>query len=215
MSDLADRQRRQRRAWAAAGSSHDRLIAAARIVLPMGVGVLAALLAFAPLTLGRDLSFILSKDRVEVASERMRLTRATYSGTDGKGQPFRLDAASAVQATSRDPIVRLQVLNGQIQLTNGPATVHAPTGRYDMDTQQVAFDGPVRFDAAGGYRINTANVLLDMTTKQLASRGAATGTLPFGTFDADKLRANLDTRVVDLEGRAHLHITQSRRRGAR
>jgi lipopolysaccharide export system protein LptC len=215
MSDLARRERERRRAWAAAGSSHDRLIAALRIVLPMGVGVLGALLAFAPLTLGRDLSFILSKDRVEVATERMRLAHATYTGTDGKGQPFRLDAASAVQASSRDPIVRLQSLNGKIQLADGPATVKAPAGRYDIDTQHVAFDGPVRFDEAGGYTINTSNVLLDMTSKQLASRGAATGTLPFGTFSADKLRANLDTRVVTLEGRAHLLIRPSHGRARR
>lgn len=215
MSDLAERQRRQRRAWAAAGSSHDRVIASARILLPVGVGALAALLAFAPLTLGRDLSFILSKDRVDVASERMRVTRATYTGADGKGQPFRLNAASAIQASSRDPIVRLQQLDGNIQLADGPATVRAPMGRYDLDTQHVAFDGPVRFDAAGGYRIDTSNVLLDMTSKRLASRGRATGTLPFGTFDADKLRANLDTRVVDLEGRAHLHIRQARGRSRR
>ncbi len=120
-----------------------------------------------------------------------------------------------MQASSRDPIVRLSTLDGHIRLADGPATVTAPAGRYDLDTQRVAFDGPVRFDAAGGYRIDTADVLLDMTTKRLASRGPATGTLPFGTFDARRLRANLDTRVVDLEGGAHLHIRQGRRRATR
>lgn len=215
MSDLAEQRRRARRAWAATGSSHDRLIAVVRIVLPLAVGTLAAALALAPMTLGRDLSFILSKDRVEVASERMRVTRAAYRGTDGKGQPFRLDAASAVQATSRDPIVRLSDLEGRIRLASGPATVRAPTGRYDMDTQHVAFDGAVRFADAGGYRLDTSDVLLDLTAKTLESRGAVTGSMPIGTFAADKLTANLDTRVVDLVGRARLHIVQGRARRAR
>lgn len=206
MSDLADRQRRERRAWAAAGGRHDRAIAALRVLLPMGVGVLGALLAFAPLTLGRDLSFILSKDRVDVASEKLHLARASYSGSDGKGQPFELTAASAIQASSRDPVVRLNQLDGRIRLADGPATVAAPAGRYDLDTQQVAFDGPVRFLASGGYRIDTANVLLDLTSKQLHSRAAAQGTLPFGRFSADRMTADLDTRVVTLVGHAHLRI---------
>lgn len=215
MSDLAETQRRARRRWAAAGSSHDRVIGAARFVLPMAIGVLVAFLAFAPSTIGQDLSFMLSKDQVDVASERMRVTRAVYRGADGKGQPFQLDAASAVQATSRDPIVRLRQLDGHIQLASGPAQVTAPAGRYDMDSQHVAFDGPVRFDGAGGYRIDTSNVLLDMDSKRLASRGPATGSMRIGTFSADRLAANLDTKVVDLVGRARLHIVQSRSRGAR
>jgi len=98
MSQLAEQQRHERRIWAATGSSHDRLIATMRIALPMAVGVLSAFMALAPLTVGRDISFVLSKDRVDVASERMRVTRATYRGDDSKGQPFKLEAASAVQA---------------------------------------------------------------------------------------------------------------------
>jgi len=93
MSQLAEQQRHDRRIWAAAGSSHDRLIAALRIILPMAVGVLAAFLAFAPLTVGRDISFVLSKDRVDVAKERMRVTRASYRGENSKGEAFTLDAA--------------------------------------------------------------------------------------------------------------------------
>jgi len=215
MSELAELQRRERRAWAAAGSGHDRLIATARIALPVAAALLAAILALAPLTVGRNISFVLSKDRVDVATERMRVTRAVYRGTDGKGQPFRLTAASAVQATSRDPIVRLQKLDARIALTDGPATITANKGRYDMDTQNIAIDGPVLFDGAGGYRITTRDVLLDMKTRMLASRGPVDGTMPLGTFSADKLQANLDTKVVDLVGRARLHIRQTQSRGAR
>src|ERR1700709_2281070 len=125
MSQLAEQQRRERRIWAATGSSHDRLIATLRIVLPMAVGVLGAFLAFAPLTVGRDISFVLSKDRVDVATERMRVTRATYRGSQGKGQPFQLNAASAVQQTSRNPIMQLRMLTARIVLTGGPAVIRS------------------------------------------------------------------------------------------
>jgi lipopolysaccharide export system protein LptC len=215
VSELAERQRRERRLWARTGSSHDRLIAATRVALPAATGVLAAFLALAPLTIGRDISFVLDKNQVEVSHERMRVTRANYRGSDTKGQPFELTAASAVQQTSRDPIVRLQTLNARIVLTDGPATIRANRGRYDMDSERIAIDGPVLFDGAGGYQMKTRDVLVDMKNRNVASRGAVDGTMPLGTFAADIMRANLDTRTVILDGRARLHIVQAQARAAR
>ena len=215
MSQLAEQQRHERRIWAATGSSHDRLIATMRIALPMAVGVLSAFLALAPLTVGRDISFVLSKDRVDVASERMRVTRAIYRGDDSKGQPFKLEAASAVQATSHDPIVHLSQLNAEIRLTGGPATIRADRGRYDMDNENIAIDGPVRFDSADGYHITTRDVLVDMDERMAHSRGPVDGTMPLGHFSADRMRADLERHIVHLDGRARLHIVQARSRGAR
>ena len=214
-STLATEQRRARRRWAVAGSGHDRLITVLRVALPLAVAALAALLALAPITVGRDISFVLSKDRVDVAPERMRVTRAVYRGQDGKGQPFRLNAASAVQASSRVPIVRLTALDAAIQLADGPATLRAQHGRYDLDTTRIAIDGPVLFDGAGGYRMTTRDVLVDMKTRNLASRGKVDGTMPLGTFSADRLRAKLDDKIVNLDGHARLHIVQRRGRGGR
>ena len=209
MSELAEQQRRVRRTWAATGSSHDRVIATARIGLPAALGVLAAFLAFAPLTVGRDISFVLSKDRVDVARERMRVAEASYRGQDAKGQPFQLNAASAVQQTSRDPIVRLQKLDATIRVTDGPASLRAERGRYDMDSERMAIDGPVIFDGSGGYHIETRDVLLDLKQRAMASRGAVDGKMPLGTFAADRMRADLDKRTVLLAGRARLHIVQA------
>jgi lipopolysaccharide export system protein LptC len=215
MSQLAEQQRIERRRWAAAGSSHDGLIATMRIMLPIAVGVLFAFLAFAPLAVGRDISFVLSKDRVDVASERMRVTRATYRGDDKKGQPFTLDAGSAVQQNSRVPIVHLTTLNAKIQLSDGPATIRANRGRYDLNNENIAIDGPVRFDSQGGYHITTRDVLVDMSERLARSRGSVQGTMPLGNFSADIMRADLERRIVRLDGRTRLHIVQGQSRGAR
>jgi lipopolysaccharide export system protein LptC len=214
MSELADRARSERQLWAASGSSHDRLIAAMRVVLPIAIGLLVILLAAAPLTVGRDISFVLSKDRVEVARERMRVTSATYRGEDSKGQPFELTAGSAVQVSSRDPVVRLQELAARIELKDGPARIEAQRGRYDMDSEKVAIDGPVLFRTADGYRIATRDVGIDLKTRKVASQGPVDGRMNIGTFSADRFRADLNDRVVVLEGRARLHIDQRRANAA-
>jgi len=214
MSELADSVRSQRQLWAASGSNHDRLIAILRLVLPLAIGVLVVLLALAPLTVGRDISFVLSKDRVEVARERMRVSTATYRGQDAKGQPFQLTAGSAVQVTSRDPVVRLQQLAAQIQLPEGPARIVANSGRYDMDSEKVAIDGPVHFRSADGYDIKTRDVGIDLKTRQVASEGPVDGTMNIGTFSGDRFTADLNKRIVVLQGRARLHIDQRQARAA-
>ena len=208
MSELADRVRTERQHWAVPGSSHDRLIKALRVILPVAILILIVLLAVAPLTMGRDISFMLSKDRVDVAKERLRVTEATYRGEDSKGRPFLLRAGSAVQVSSRDPIVHLNTLSARIAMADGPATIAANSGRYDMDSERVAIDGPVVFQAADGYRIETRDVAIDLTNRKMASGGPVDGRMPLGMFSANRMRADLTSRTVLLDGRARLHIVQ-------
>lgn len=214
MSELADRARTERQLWAASGSSHDRLIAILRVVLPAAIVILVVLLAFAPLTLGRDISFVLSKDRVDLARERMRITAATYRGEDSQGQPFTLNAASAVQASSKDPVVKLRTLAARIQLKDGQAVVNAGQGRYDMDKQTVSIDGPVKLRSTNGYRVDTRDVDIDLNSRTASSRGPVTGSMNVGTFSGDHFTADLDQHVVVLQGHARLHITQGQAKAA-
>ena len=150
--------------------------------------------------------------RADLAPERMRVTAAQYRGKDDKDQPFQLDARSAVQQSSATPIVRLTDLNARIALDDGPATVVAHKGRYDMDNGRIALDGPVTLDDSTGYHIATRDILVDMNSKHALSRGRVDGTMNTGGFSADHMTANLNTHVVDLVGHARLHIVQ---RGAR
>jgi lipopolysaccharide export system protein LptC len=212
MSDFVIPARTARQVWAAPGSSHDRLVSLARIVLPVGVGVLGAFLVVMPLVSGTEMSFLLDKNKVEVAKERLRLQTATYRGADGKGQPFTLTAGSAVQKSAAVPIVQISELAANIQLTDGPAKIVAPQGRYDMKTQQVAAVGPVRVDAAGGYRLDTENSTIDLKTRKLQSGGAVTGTVPQGNFSANQLSADLESHIVRLDGRARLRIVPRKAR---
>ena len=213
MSVQADQQRDVRRQWARPGGSHDRLVGLLKAWLPVAVGVLAALLATAPFT-GRDgVSFVLDKNKVEVAKDRMRLTEALYRGEDSKGQPFSLRAGSAVQKSSREPVVDLNAMSARILLSDGPAVLTAQKGRYDMDTERVGIDGPVQFQAAGGYRLTTRDVGVDLKTRRMRSAGRVDGRIPIGTFSADHLEADMAERTVTLNGRANLRIEQNGLKG--
>ncbi len=210
MSDARRPARTARQIWASPGSSHDRLVTIARIALPTGIGVLAAFLVMAPLTAAGDVSFVLDKNKVEVARERLKIRAAQYRGQDSKGQPFTLDAGSAIQQSSAEPIVHLNALAAQLQLSDGPARIAANTGRYDMDTEKVQLDGPLNFTAANGYDLKTNDATIDMKARTMVSGGAVTGTVPQGRFSADKLHADLEGRTVTLDGNARLRFVPRR-----
>lgn len=212
MRDAESSERTARRLWAAPNGRHDQLIRVARIALPAVIGILSAGLVFAPLTMRGEISFVLDKDKVAMAKERMRVTAATYRGEDAKGQPFTLRAGSAVQASSREPVVKLSDLSATIGLSDGPAMLRADAGRYDMDREIVNIDGPILFTSADGYRLSTRDVAVGLKSRKLASGGPVDGQMPLGNFRADRLSADLNARTVTLEGRARLHIVQRRAR---
>lgn len=209
MSVAADRQRSSHRHWAAPGGSHDRVLGLLKTGLPAVVGVLAAILATAPFTHEREVSFVLDKNKVDVASERLRVTEALYRGTDSNGQPFSLRAGSAVQKSSREPVVQLRDLEGRLQVDGRASVVVARRGVYNIDREQVAIDGPLQFQAEDGYRLTTRDVAIDLRTRRIASEGRVDGRMPIGTFSANQMQSDLKARTVTLNGNARLHIDQN------
>lgn len=210
MSELAVQQNIRKRGWALPGGLHDKLVRSLKIALPALIGVLMAYLAMAPLSRSQDISFILDKNKVEVAKERMRAQAAEYRGRDAKGRPFTVSAESAVQATSQEPIVDITGMRARLLLDDGPAALRALRGQYDLEQEKVAVIGPILFTAPDGYSLTTRDVTVDLSQRSLASRGRVEGRIPLGTFSADRLAADLPDRRVTLTGRARLRIVQGR-----
>lgn len=200
MSDAANLQRERAQHWAEPGGRHDKLVRTLKVALPVAVGVVAAVFLALPLTDKQEVSFILDKKDVGRAEERMKIEAARYSGTDDKGQPFVLNAARAVQQTSDVPVVDIIGVRARLGLAQGPATLEALRGRYNLDRQQVAVNGPVRLSGPEGEQLFTRDVLVDLRSRQVRSTGQISGRMPVGTFNAASLSADLGTRQVALNG---------------
>ena len=208
MSEAASTVRVVKQRWAEPGSGHDRLVRWSKVVLPSAVGVLIAVLMLAPLGNEEDVSFILDKKKVDNAPERMRVEAARYSGTDDKGQHFLMTANSAVQRSSDTPLVDIRGMFARLNLAQGPLLIAANQGRYNLDTQQVAIQGPVSVIGADGFRLRTSDVTVDLKRRQVASSQPVSGRMRLGEFRAGNMRANLGERTVVLDGGARLKITQ-------
>ena len=208
MSELANSERRQKRGWARPGGSHDKLIRVLKIALPAFIGVVLAFLFFSPLGEKQEVSFLLKKDEVGHAEERLKLTAVTYRGQDNEGRPFILSARSGVQQTSANQVVDISDMQAQMQLENGPARLQADRAQYLMEHDHVNVIGPLTFTAADGFRIQTRDVNVDMRARTMQSRGAVEGQMPLGRFTAGQMHVDLPSRRVVLTGRPSLHIVQ-------
>ena len=207
-SEAAYRERESKQHWAVPGSRHDRLIRAAKVALPSTVGVLVAFPALAPLDKEGDVSFILDKNEVDNAPERMRVEEARYVGEDNRGQRFQIVAQQAVQRSSDVPIVDIAGMMARLWLQQGPLTIVANHGRYNLDEQKVLIEGPVRVVGPDDYRLATRDVTVDLKERRLVSDGAVAGEMALGRFQAGQLRADLGERRVVLDGGAGLQNVQ-------
>jgi len=202
----AQQLRSRRQQFAAPGGSHDKLVRFLARFLPMGVGVVAALMIITPLSPRGEISFLLDRNDVAVIQERLRVDNALYRGQDAKGRPFSLTAGEAVQKSSVEGIVRLDDLVARLLMREGPARVEAPGGQYDIREDVVDVNGTMTMAAADGYRMRASGVSLDLKDKTLEGSGGVEGAVPAGTFSADRLDADLDQRTVTLTGNARLRM---------
>ncbi|ASP28882.1 MAG: LPS export ABC transporter periplasmic protein LptC [Pseudomonadota bacterium] len=202
----AKQRRSLRKHWAEPGGSHDRLVGFLARALPMGVGVLAALMVITPLSPRGEVSFLLDRNKVAVIDNRLRVDNALYRGADARGRPFSLTAGEAVQRSSAEGIVRMNDLVARLLLDDGPARLIAGAGQYDIDQEVVSVVGPMRMLAADGYRMLARDVSVDLAAKQLTGAGGVEGAIPAGTFSADRLTADLSARTITLTGNARLRM---------
>jgi lipopolysaccharide export system protein LptC len=208
VSEAAVRDREIKQQWAVPGSQHDRLIRIAKIGLPSAVGVLIAFLALAPLDKRSDVSFILDKNKVENAPERMRVDLARYTGEDNQGRPFAIVARSAIQRSSDEPIVDISGMMARLALPQGPATISANLAHYNLDEQMVRVVGPVRVAGPEGYRLDTSDVQVDLKQRTVTGSGGVQGRMKLGQFSAGRLTADVGERTVTLDRGARLKIVQ-------
>ena len=212
MTVQADQIRSKRRRFANPGGSHDKLVRTLAVALPAGIGVLAAIMVFSPLSPRGEVSFLLDRNKVAVVDDRLRVDRAMYRGADDKGRPFSITAGSAVQHTAANPVVMMRELVARMLLTQGPAVPSANSGAYDMDAQKMRIFGPVMFATADGYKMTAQDMDIDVEKQRMASRGRVSGEVPAGTFTADRIVSDLNERTVTLDGNAKLRMTPGRMR---
>ncbi|WJY19755.1 LPS export ABC transporter periplasmic protein LptC [Alteriqipengyuania flavescens] len=212
MTAAADQMRNRRQRLAAPGGAHDRLVRILAVALPAAVGVVAALMVVTPLAPRGEISFLLDRNKVAIAPDRLAVRQAMYRGQDDNGRPFSVMAASAVQETSTDTTVEMGRLEARILLDAGPAILQATGAVYDFAKELISVGDTVEFEAADGYRMTARNVTVDIAEHTVIGSGGIEGAIPAGSFSANAIRADLDAREITLSGNARLRMVPGKLR---
>lgn len=189
------------------GGRYDRFVRLMRVALPAASVVLLLAIVIWPLASGQEMSFVLSKDRVEVSPERLRMEAPRYRGTDSRGRPFEISAARAVQRTSATPVVELADVAARMTMANDAVQVKAARGSYDLEQEQLKVTGPLVMTTDRGYHLTTRDAVVDLPAKIAYGSEGVEGNGPLGTFRAQRFRADIDKETVVFEGRTHMRIT--------
>lgn len=204
--------RGRRQLFAAPGGSHDRLVGFLARALPMGVGVIAALMVITPLSPRGEVSFLLDRNKVALIDERLSVDNAMYRGRDDKGRPFSLLAGEAVQRSSAEGLVRMQDLVAQLLFNDGPARLSAVGGTYNIEAETVTVDDAVRLTASDGYAMVARGVSVNLKARTMTGDDGVSGAIPAGTFSANSIRADLAARTIVLDGNASLSMVPGKLR---
>lgn len=181
--------------------------------LPAAAAVIGITILVWPLVSVQEFSFLLAKDQVAMASERLRVARAEYRGKTTAGEAFSITAGSALQRSSAVPVVELTALSAQLEGKDGPSEVTAPSGRYFLQDDRLEVAGSVKLRSDGGYSLDAEVVKIDLKRRTVKTAQPVTGRLPMGNFQADRLDGDLAGKRVSLIGNAHLRINQRGGRG--
>lgn len=189
------------------GGRYDQFVKVMRVALPgASVALLLAIVVW-PMVSGQEMSFVLSKDRVEVSPERLRMEAPRYRGTDSQGRPFEISASRAVQQTSATPVVELTDVAARMEMATDTVQVEAERGSYDLEQEQLKVSGPLVMTTGRGYRITTRDAIVDLPDRIAYGSEGVEGNGPLGTFTARRFRADIDKETVVFEGRTHMRIT--------
>ena len=197
------------------GSRHDAVMQLLKWLLPVLAMAVLATIVIWPLTKVSEFSFLLAKDKVAMAAERLRIDNAVYRGETEKGEAFVISAGGAVQRSSAVAIVELTELKATLAMAEGPAKVTAPSGRYFIETDHLQVAGPVRLDSAAGYTLDSETIDIDLNTREVTSDQPLTGTMPIGNFRAGNFKGDIQGRKIVLDGGTHLQIRQGAGRATR
>ena len=200
MSEAAERERQQMQSWARGGGAHDRTVRLLQLALPALTGALAAVMLFAPFSERGELSFLLAKNEIAVTPQRLRVDSAVYRGRDNRGRAFEVSAGEAIQRSAADPVVRVTDMAARIDLAEGPARLAAAAADYDPASDRISVPGSVRLTTSDGFELSVSNVDVNLRERRLSSDERVTGRLPIGSFSANSIRADIDTRQVSLRG---------------
>ena len=133
---------------------------------------------------------------------QISMGRSRYEGADKQGQPYWVEAESALQDEKNSHLVRLQQVTAEMRRTSGEViTVDANVADYENKARFIDLSGDVRIASPGSYDARMQKARVTLADKMLLSEVPVAVTFASGQIDANGMKITDDgERILFFNG---------------
>jgi lipopolysaccharide export system protein LptC len=187
---------------------YSRFVAVMRRILPVAAVVLiGSVVAYSVMPRHQD-RFVTMPQSGNIARD-LTMTKMSFTGTDEKGNPYKVTAAEVIQ----DPNWRnkhraeLHEIDADMQFENQSwISASAKRGYFDADAGTLRLDGGISVFTDNGYELHTQSADAYIKTNVLEGTEKVSGHGPLGQFSADKFHFDRIHKQLNLSGHVKMRM---------
>lgn len=183
-------------------------------LLPVGaVALIASVIAYWVIPRSQDkLSFTMQQS--ENLANDLTMTKPRFTGEDGKGNPFTVTAAEAVQDPRNHHRIKLKKVDADMQFDSRSwLNATAASGTFDVDAGTLKLTGGLSLFTDNGYELHTDGADVYLRTNIVEGSQPVTGHGPLGSLRADRFHFDRLKRQVKLHGHVQMTMYPKRTNG--
>lgn len=201
--DWAQRQRLR----AVDALRYSRFVVVMKGLLPIAaVLLLASVVGYS--VMPRQKERLVGVKQSHVQARDLTMTKSSFTGTDDKGNPFKVTFAELIQdPTSKDhKRAELKQIDADMQFENSSwVSAQAGHGWIDAEAGILKLDGGITVFTDNGYELQTQSAIAYINQNILTGDQSVEGHGPLGRFRADSFHVDRDKKLINLNG--HVRMT--------
>lgn len=185
---------------------YSRFVTFMKGLLPLAAVVLmASVVAYSVIPRHPDKLSVTMKSSANVKND-LTMTKATFTGTDEKGNHFTVTAAEVVQDPKNQHRAELNQVQADMEFDNANwMTATAAHGLIDVDAGTLKLSGGLSVFTDTGYELHTPTADVDIRKDIMQGQEKVVGRGPLGRISADRFHFDRIKKKVEMHG--HVRMT--------
>lgn len=186
---------------------YSRFVAVMKRALPvLAVVLMASVIAYS--VMPRHHEKMVTMQRASSVGNDLTMTKPSFTGTDEKGNPYKVTAAEIVQDPKAKGYLRAEMkqVDADMQF-EGQSWINASAAHGFLDAKEgiLQLDGGISVFTDNGYEMHTPSATAHVRANILEGDQGVKGHGPIGQFSADAFHFDRLKKQIWLKG--HVHMT--------
>lgn len=186
---------------------YSRFVAVMKRALPvLAVVLVASVIAYS--VMPRHQEKMVTMQQASTVRNDLTMTKPSFTGTDEKGNPYKVTAAEVVQDPKAKDYLRAEMkqVDADMQFEDKSwINASAAHGFIDAKAGLLTLDGGISVFTDNGYEMHTQSATAYIKTNVLEGTQSVSGHGPLGNFSADRFHFDRLKKQLRLNG--HVHMT--------